>query len=138
MKIKPTEEDLCKTEMKSTEERLKELDLLYERARHVAVDMIGYPTNEEDAFIIENATPMQAINNLEEYIRKIEKVKTGVRTEKPNIALLFQAVRKFNYQTKSNSEIEFEKDLEELGIADCFNWRDIKDEEEEKGDINKT
>lgn len=51
-----------------------------------------------------------------------------VMKEKPDIALLFEAVRKYHYQTKSGSGTEFRKDLEALGIADMFYWGEERKE----------
>lgn len=42
-----------------------ELEQLYERARKIATDFIGYPIDTEDETAIDKATPMQAFDALE-------------------------------------------------------------------------
>ena len=51
----------------------EELDQLYIKARQVASDFIGYPCDEEDAKLIREATPMQAIKALEIRLQELLK-----------------------------------------------------------------
>jgi hypothetical protein len=47
----------------------KELAALYAKAKLVACDFIGYPTNAADQKAIDDATPMKAIEALEWHLR---------------------------------------------------------------------
>lgn len=65
--------------LKDVEKLTQMLDPVYAKARRVACDFIEYPIDEADVQAIKNATPLQAIEALEDRIKQLMRIPDAKR-----------------------------------------------------------
>jgi hypothetical protein len=51
----------------------------YRRAREIAAWFLGYPCDEDDARMIEGATPLEVMNSLEWEVRRLQAIVKELR-----------------------------------------------------------